>query len=138
MKDAPNCGRPRMTANSRGLLIVDICGGPLNHSTEIIKHCSYVEIAADRYIRVHGRCPQYSMNTGVISSLLMQVGCRVQHLVPAQDVVVHWAASALPYVELRAVRGRLLHVLHRVDVLQSTSPCSHRVVPTGMAPTSLM
>ena len=111
-----------MTGHSRGMLIVDICGGPLNHSTEVIKHWSYVEIAADRYIRVHGRCPQYSMNTGVISSLLMQVGCRVQHLVPAQEVVVHWAASALPYVELRAVRGRLLHVLHRVDVLQSTSP----------------
>ena len=138
MKDAPNCGRPRMTANSRGLLIVDICGGPLNHITEIIKHCSYVEIAADRYIRVQGRCPQYSMNTGVISSLLMQVGCRLQHLVPAQEVMVHWAASALPYVELRAVRGWLLHVQHRVEVLQSTCPCSHRVVPMGNPPTSLM
>ena len=138
MKDAPNCGRPRMTANSRGLLIVDICGGPLNHITEIIKHCSYVEIAADRYIRVHGRCPQYSMNTGVISSLLMQVGCRVQHLVPAQEEVGHWAVSALPYVEDRAVRGLLLHVLHRVEVMHCTTSGSHRVVPTGNHPTSLM
>ena len=64
------CGRPRMTGHSRGMLIVDICGGPLHHSTGIIIQCSYVEIAANRYIMVPGSCPQHNMKTGVISPFL--------------------------------------------------------------------